>query len=164
MTRLHVKLALTAAAVSVLISNPGAAQSDPYTAQELPPAAKAPRVHITLGPELESADDNSAIIRWKSNKPGGADEHYGVVRYGTNPQELSHTARSHIRLNQRHSYTVFRVRLEGLAPRTTYYYVVNSMEATGRVDGVKSPVKQFTTSGPGERVAAHSPAPAPQVR
>jgi Purple acid Phosphatase, N-terminal domain len=122
--------------------------------------AREPR----FGPELESADDNSAIIRWRSNNPGGADEHYGVVHYGTNPKELSQTAKSHIRLNQKHSYTVFRVRVDGLAPRTTYYYTVDSMEANGSGDGVKGPVEQFTTSGPGERSAAHSPPPAPQPR
>jgi hypothetical protein len=44
--------------------------------------------------------------------------------------------------------------LDGLAPRTTYYYVVDSMEPGGRSDGVKSPVKKFTTAGSGERIAA----------
>lgn len=165
MKRLHVKLALTAAAAGVLISSPIAAHSDPYTAQELlPPVTKAPHVRIALGPELESADENSAIIRWRSNNPGGSDEHYGVVHYGTNPKELSQTAKSHIRLNQKHAYTVFRVLVEGLAPRTTYYYTVDSMEANGRADGVKSPVRQFTTSAPSGRIVAHSPSPATQVR
>jgi hypothetical protein len=147
MNRLHVKLATTAAAVGVLLSNSIAAQSSPYGPRELPPAAKAARVRITQGPELESADDNSAIISWRSNNPGGADEHYGVVHYGTSPKELKQTAKSHIRLNQSHSYTVFRVRVDGLAPRTRYYYTVDSMEANGKGDGVKSVVKQFTTSG-----------------
>jgi hypothetical protein len=104
-------------------------------------------VRIILGPELASADDSSAIVRWTSNNPGGTDEHYGVVHYGTSPGELNRTAKSHIRLNQAHSYTVFRVRLDGLAPRTTYYYTVDSMEANGRSDGVKSAVRRFTTSG-----------------
>src|SRR6267143_818768 len=92
MIRLHLKLATAAAAaaVSVLFSNSIAAPSDAYTAkQEPPPTAKSARVHITQGPELESADDNSAIIRWRSNNPGGSDEHYGVVHYGTSPRELS---------------------------------------------------------------------------
>jgi hypothetical protein len=39
------------------------------------------------------------------------------------------------------------VRVDGLAPRTTYYYTVDSMEANGKGDGVKSVVKRFTTSG-----------------
>jgi hypothetical protein len=37
------------------------------------------------------------------------------------------------------------VRLDDLKPRTTYYYTVDSMEATGKSDGVKSPVNHFTT-------------------
>jgi hypothetical protein len=158
MKRLHMKLTTTAAVVGLLLSNLIAAKS-PYTAEELPPAAKAARVHITHGPELESADDNSAIIRWRSNNPGGSDEHYG-----TNPRELNQTAKSHIRLNRTHSYTIFRVRLDGLAPRTKYYYTVDSMEANGKGDGVKSVIKQFTTSGPDERVAADHPQSAPRSR
>jgi hypothetical protein len=147
MNRLHAKLATTTAAVGVLLSNSLAAQSSSYSPQELPPAPKAARVRITQGPELELADDNSAIIRWRSNNPGGADEHYGVVHYGTSPKELKQTAKSHIRLNQNHSYTIFRVRVDGLAPRTTYYYTVDSMQANGKGDGVKSAIKEFTTSG-----------------
>jgi hypothetical protein len=77
--------------------------------------------------------------------PGGSPEHYGVVRYGTNPKELNLSAKNPIRLNPGHSYTVFRVRLDDLKTRTTYYYRVDSMEANGNGDGVKSPVNQFTT-------------------
>src|ERR1700736_171516 len=163
MKRLHVKLTTTAAVVGLLLSNSIAAKS-PYTAEELPSAAKAARVRITHGPELESADDNAAIIRWSSNNPGGSDEHYGVVHYGTNPRELSQTAKSHIRLNRTHSYTIFRVRSAGLAPRARYYYTVDSMEANGNGDGVRSVIKQFTTSGPGEQLAADHPQSTPRPR
>lgn len=114
-------------------------------AQLIPPAKKAARVQITQGPELESASENQAIVRWKSNNPGGSDEHFAVVRFGTNPKELSQMAKSPIRLNQNHSYTVFRVRMNDLKPQTTYYYAVDSMEANGTSDGVKSPVKHFST-------------------
>jgi Purple acid Phosphatase, N-terminal domain len=157
MNRRHKGLAMMAAAVSLLFSHSILAQmSLPRVPSELPPAAKAPRVHITQGPELESAVDSSAIISWTSNNPGGADEHYGVVHYGTNPRELSQTAKSHIRLNRQHSYTVFRVFVDGLAPRTTYYYTVDSMEPNGRSDGVKSAVRKFTTPGSGERISAQT--------
>jgi phosphodiesterase/alkaline phosphatase D-like protein len=69
------------------------------------------------------------------------------VYYGTDPKNLSQTAKSHIRLNPSHSYTVFRVRIEDLQPKTTYYYKVDSMDGktNGRSDGVISPVKKFTT-------------------
>jgi phosphodiesterase/alkaline phosphatase D-like protein len=157
MKRLQVTRPATAAAVAgLLISNSIAAQSTTYSAEELPLAAKVARVHITQGPELESADDNSAIIRWTSNNPGGTDEHYAVIHYGTNPRELTRTAKSHIRLNRNHAYTIFRVRVDGLTPRTTYYYTVDSMEANGKGDGVKSSVKQFTTSGPAAQVGTGS--------
>jgi len=35
--------------------------------------------------------------------------------------------------------------MDGLNPRTTYYYAVDSMEANGKADEVKSTVKHFTT-------------------
>lgn len=135
-----------AAAVSLLYPASIMGQMNPYkTTEILPPAPRAGHVQVTRGPELERADSSSAIIRWTSNNPGGTDEHFGVVTYGTNPKNLNQTAKSHIRLNQSHSYTDFRVRVEGLQPRTTYYYIVDSMAADGRRDGVKSPVKTFTT-------------------
>ena len=81
----------------------------PAGAQLIPPAKKAAHIQITEGPALESAHDTWAIIRWTSNNPGGSDEHFGVVHYGTTPSELKQTAKSHIRLNQGQSYTVFRV-------------------------------------------------------
>ena len=116
------------------------------TAAQIPPPAKqAKRVHITQGPALESATNNSVIITWKSNNPGGTDEHFGVVRYGLDPKNLSETAKSHIRLNRAHSYTVFRVRIDGLTPKTTYYYTVDSVNARSASDGVTSPVKTFVT-------------------
>jgi phosphodiesterase/alkaline phosphatase D-like protein len=112
-------------------------------AQILPPAKRAVRVHITQGPKLESVKDNEAIITWTSNNPGGSDEHFGLVHYGTDPEHLGETAKSHIRLNQNHPYTVFRVRVDGLKPQTTYYYTVDSMQATGQSDGVKSKLAHF---------------------
>ena len=51
---------------------------------------------------------------------GGDDDHYSVIRYGTDPNDLSQTAKNHIRLNQSHPETIFRVRVMGLQPATTY--------------------------------------------
>ena len=104
-------------------------------------------MRIVKGPELELARENTTIITWTSNNPGGSPEHLGVVHYGTDPKNLTQTAKSHIRLNQDHPYTVFRVRLDDLPPKTTFYYKVDSMDAraNGRSDGVISPVKKFTT-------------------
>jgi phosphodiesterase/alkaline phosphatase D-like protein len=137
MNRLLVILMVAVTCISVL-SLPTAAQTVPMTKRTI-------HARITKGPELESARDNSAIIRWTSNNPGGSDEHFGVVHYGTDPKNLSETAKSHIRLNQAHPYTVFRVRVEGLTPKTTYYYKVDSADARGKSDGVVSPIKIFKT-------------------
>jgi phosphodiesterase/alkaline phosphatase D-like protein len=110
-----------------------------------PPAKRAARVQITEGPELESVQDTQAIIRWTSNNPGGTDEHFAFARYGTDPNHLTQTAKSHIRLNRNHSYTIFRVRLLDLKPGTTYYYKVDSMQADGTLDGVNSTVYRLDT-------------------
>jgi len=138
MNRLLLKLAMMLLVSSVFYLTPGATQVSPTS-------AKAARVRITQGPELESARPNLVIIRWTSNNPGGSPEHFGVVHYGTDPKDLSQTAKSPIRLNPGHTYIDFRVRIDDLPPRTTYYYKVDSMEANGTSDGVTSPVKYFTT-------------------
>src|SRR6267142_4144913 len=58
------------------------------------PRKKAERVEITKGPELELAADHLTIIRWTTNNPGGSDVHYGIVHYGTDPKDLSQTAKN----------------------------------------------------------------------
>jgi len=131
-------LAITVLAGGLLLSNP-------ISAQFVRSAKKAAHVRILKGPELESATENLTVIRWTSVNPGGSPEHFGVVHYGTDAKNLSQTAKSHIRLNATHSYTVFRVRMDNLKPRTRYYYTVDSMEPNGKSDGVTSPVKAFTT-------------------
>jgi phosphodiesterase/alkaline phosphatase D-like protein len=117
----------------------------PVHAQLTRAAPKAARVQISEGPAVELVRNNWAIITWTSNNPGGSPEHFAVVRYGKSPTELSQTAKSHIRLNPGHSHTVFRVRVTGLEPHTTYYYSVDSEEPNGTSNGVKSPVKTFST-------------------
>jgi len=138
MNQLFLKVAMILMIGSLLYSSPVATQ-------ESPTAKKAATVQITQGPELERIDPDLAIIRWTSDNPGGSPQHYGVVHYGTDPKTLSQTAKNPIRLNPGHSYTVFRVLMEHLKPGTTYYYTVSSMESNGTSDGVKSPVKKFTT-------------------
>jgi hypothetical protein len=113
-------------------------------AQESPMTPKAARVQIMQGPEIALASWFTAI-RWTTNNPGGSPVHYGIVHYGTDPKDLSQTAKNPIRLNPYHSSTVFRVHLYNLKPRTTYYYTVDSVESTGKSDGVTSPVQSFTT-------------------
>jgi hypothetical protein len=113
-------------------------------AQESPTTPKAARLQIIQGPEIALASWFT-VIRWTTNNPGGSPVHYGIVHYGTDPKDLSQTAKNPIRLNPYHSETVFRVHLYNLKPRTTYYYTVDSVESNGKSDGVTSPIKTFTT-------------------
>src|SRR6266446_7109736 len=119
--------------------------SGSLSAQESPTTPKAAQVRIIQGPKIELAKQHLTIIRWTTNNPGGSPVHYGIVHYGTNPNDLSQTAKSPIRLNPDHSSTVFRVRIDNLKPRTNYYYTVDSMEANGRIDRIASAINNFTT-------------------
>jgi hypothetical protein len=129
--------ALLILAISVL--------SGSLLAQESSTTPKAARVRIIQGPMIELAREQLTIIRWTTNNPGGSPVHYGIVHYGTDPSGLTETAKSPIRLNPDHASTVFRVRIDGLRPRTTYYYAVDSIEANGKGDRVRSAVNHFTT-------------------
>ena len=114
-------------------------------AQESPITPRAARVQISQGPEIALASGYLTVIRWTVNNPGGLPVHYGVVHYGRDPKNLSQTAKNPIRLNPNHSSTVFRVNLYDLPPKTTYYYTVESMDSSGKSDGVTSSVQNFTT-------------------
>ena len=102
-------------------------------------------MQIIIGPAPESVGEKSAIVTWTSTTPRGPAEHFGVVQYGTDPKDLSQTAKSPLRLNMGHPKTIFRVRIDGLKPATTYYYTVDSARPDGTSDGVESPVNKFTT-------------------
>lgn len=155
MNRLLLNLVITGTVGSLLLSSSSLAQfHNPQNrtppSEILPPQRRAEHVEITKAPELESATPWMAIVRWTSTNPGGLDEHYGVVHYGTDHEDLSQTAKGHIRLNRAHPETLFRVRLQGLQPQTTYYYKVTSEDSAGNSDGVEGPVSHFTTPPPGE--------------
>jgi hypothetical protein len=114
-------------------------------AQVSPNTPEVPQVRIIEGPKIELAKEYLTIISWTTNNPGGSPVHFGVVHYGADPNRLIETAKSPIRVSPDHPSTVFRVRLDNLKPKTTYYYLVDSMQASGKSDGVKSSVKHFTT-------------------
>jgi hypothetical protein len=114
-------------------------------AQESPTTPRAKRVQIIEGPKVELAREQFTIVRWTTNNPGGSPVHYGVVHYGTDRKRLSETAESPIRLNPDHESTVFRVRLDDLRAGTTYYYRVDSVQASGESDGVTSALGHFST-------------------
>jgi Purple acid Phosphatase, N-terminal domain len=138
MNRMLLKLITIVVVGNLVYSTPVASQVSPTT-------KKAAKVQIIRGPEIERADPELAIIRWTSNNPGGSPVHYGVVRYGTDPTKLDKTAKNPIRLNPNNSQSIFRVRMNGLKPGTTYYYSVDSMDPNGTSDQLKSTVKKFTT-------------------
>jgi hypothetical protein len=146
--RVVAMLAIMAAVGCLSFSHPAVAQTIP------PPASRAAHVEILKGPALEMAYEGFAIVRWTTNNPGGMDVHFAIVHYGTNPDELNQTRKSPLRLNRGHKETVFRTRLDGLKPQTTYYYKVTSTDSAGDSDGVESAVNQFTTPAPGERIVA----------
>src|SRR6202043_4040930 len=114
-------------------------------AQESPITPRAEREQISGRPEGPLVGGYLTVIRWTVNNPGGLPVHYGLVHYGTDPKDLKQTAENPIRLNPTHSETVFRVNLYDLPPKTTYYYTVESMDSSGKSDGVTSEVKTFTT-------------------
>jgi phosphodiesterase/alkaline phosphatase D-like protein len=103
------------------------------------------RMQIIKGPELESATDNSAIIRWTTNTGSSLIEH-SVVHYGTDPKHLSRKAESVNRWNQNLPYMIHRVSIMNLMPRTKYYYKVESVRGDGTsLGGRADTINQFTT-------------------
>ena len=150
MNRLGGIWAATAVSSGLLFCSPAAAQNPP-------PAPRSEHVKIIKGPALEISHHDVAIVRWTSTNPGGDDDHYSVIHYGIDPNDLNQTAKDPIRLNRSHPETVFRVRMDGLKPQTTYYYKVTSMGGDGQSDGVESSVNHFTTAAPGQVTSAFSP-------
>jgi hypothetical protein len=101
--------------------------------------------HDSANPTIESVSDTLAFISWTTANPGGTILHYAIVRYGKDQNHLEFTAKSPTRINPSHSEMIFRVRVDGLQPGTTYYYKVSSEQATGISDPATSSVYQFTT-------------------
>jgi phosphodiesterase/alkaline phosphatase D-like protein len=108
---------------------------------------------VSAAPVVESITDTLAFISWTTHNPGGTILHYAIVRYGKDPNHLDLTAESPTRINPGHSEMVFRVRMDGLQPETTYYYKVCSKQANGVSDPATSAVNQFTTR-PTNRMSA----------
>jgi hypothetical protein len=152
MNKLFLKIVISAAAGSLLFSNP-------MVAQESPSTPRAAHVQITQGPETEIAKEFLTIIRWTTNNPGGSPVHYGIVRYGTDPKNLSQTAKSPLRLDPSHPSVVFRVRMVGLKAGTTYYYSVGAEGSDGSVDKMESTVKQFVIPVEPQQTGAQQPGP-----
>jgi cytochrome c peroxidase len=119
--------------------------SDNRRVQESSTRQEVGLLRIIVDPRIELTRENLTVIRWTIDSLGGSPVHYGIVHYGTHPNDLVETAESPVRLNPSHSYAVFRVRMDGLKPETTYYYKVDSREADGARDRIISPLNKFTT-------------------
>ena len=130
------------------------------TVSQQPPAGKkVASMRIIEGPALESATDNSAIVRWKTNTGSSLIEH-SVVHYGTDPKDLSKKAESLNRWNQNLPYMIHRVQLMKLTPRTTYYYTVESMRGDGTpLGGMSNTISQFTTDNTGRQQTGNASGP-----
>jgi hypothetical protein len=137
-----VRPVLLTVAITVVVNNLIAPHAT--AAQQRPVAHGFERRQIVRGPALESATHDTAIIRWTVNTGGGTAKHYGIVQYGTDPKKLDQTARSPNRW-KRSQPNVYRVRIDGLMPGTTYYFTVDAAQADGIGMGLKSRVSQFTT-------------------
>jgi phosphodiesterase/alkaline phosphatase D-like protein len=132
-------LFVTAVSVSILIFSVETAS------QQRPAGKKSARMQIIKGPALESATDNSAIIRWTTNTGSSLIEH-PVVHYGMDPKNLNRRAESPNRWNQNLHYMIHRVSVMNLTPRTTYYYTVESVRGDGMpLGGRSNTINQFTT-------------------
>ena len=110
-----------------------------------PAGLRSRPVQLIGRPVLESATLDSAVIRWTDTTGGGTRTHYGIVRYGLAPSHLDRTARSPNRARQNAATMTYRVRIDGLAPGTTYYYAVDAAQADGIALGLRGPVGTFTT-------------------
>jgi phosphodiesterase/alkaline phosphatase D-like protein len=112
----------------------------PALASQQPAAEK-----ITQGPVVEGVGDTWAVIAWTTNTGGST-----IVRYGTDPNNLSQTGQSSYSDNEKSSAQNHRVRLTNLTPGTTYYFIADSGQGEGTGTEAKSSVQQFTTKGAGQ--------------
>jgi Purple acid Phosphatase, N-terminal domain len=146
MTRLNgsrLTIAISVMAMGLLFVQPRLAcgRQDPNPSQ------------VNPSPMVEAISDTLAFISWTTRNPGGTILHYAIVHYGKDPNHLDLMAESPTRINPSHSEMVFRVRMDGLQPDTTYYYKVSSKQANGVSDPATSAVNQFTTR-PHNRMSA----------
>lgn len=101
---------------------------------------RAAGVQIVNEPRVESTGADWAVVEWTTNVASGS-----VVRYGTDPNNLSQMAESPYADNDRRSAQNHRVRLTNLRPNTTYFFIVDSGHAEGTGTDTRSKVSQFRT-------------------
>jgi len=106
---------------------------------------KAAAEKIVRGPVVEGVGDSWAVIAWTTNTGGST-----VVKYGTDPKNLSATAESPYADNDKTAHQIHRVKLNGLRPGTTYFYEAVSGHGEGSGTQATSGVERFTTKGAGQ--------------
>jgi phosphodiesterase/alkaline phosphatase D-like protein len=109
-------------------------------AQGAKPVTKAQAVKITDGPRVEGTGPTWAMIAWTTNTGGST-----VVRYGTDANNLSQTAKAAYADNEKTKAQNHRVHLKNLKPNTKYFFVADSGQGEGTGTEAKSPVGEFTT-------------------
>ena len=94
---------------------------------------------ITDGPVFEYLDNTSVEIAWTTNAQSST-----LVRYGTDPNDLRKTAEAPW------GQETHRVTITGLEPNATYYFVVESGQASDSGTMAKSNEGSFHTEYQGE--------------
>jgi len=105
-------------------------------------AEKAQAVKITDGPRIEGTGSTWAVIAWTTNTGGSS-----IIRYGTDANNLSQTAKSAYADNEKTKAQNHRVHLKNLKPNTKYFFQVDSGQGEGTGTEAKSSVAEFTTKG-----------------
>jgi putative alpha-1,2-mannosidase len=108
-------------------------------------AANSTAMRFVERPTLESATSTSATVRWETNNVPGTTVRYGVVHFGVDPRNVNQTAKSQNRWNRNLPSMIYRVYVDNLEPGLTYYYTVESTDATGVSEATSSELLQFTT-------------------
>lgn len=110
-------------------------------------ASQRARVHLTKGPVIEYIDKRTAIVAWSTNVRASS-----IVRYGTDPNNLSKTATAPW------GQETHRVEIKNLDPNTKYFFVVESSQAEGTGTLAKSNSAAFFTVAEGQQ-AMRNPQP-----
>jgi len=105
-------------------------------------APKAQAVKITDGSRVEGTGPTWAVIAWTTNTGGSS-----VIRYGTDANNLTQTAKSAYADNDKTKAQNHRVHLKNLKPSTKYFFQVDSGQGEGTGTEAKSGVAEFTTKG-----------------
>lgn len=112
-------------------------------------ANQAAALRITQGPQVEGVGDSWAVIAWTTNTGGSS-----VIRYGAEPGNLNQTAQAPYADNDRTQEQNHRVRIQGLTPGSTYYFMALSAQGEGTGTRAISQVGRFATQG-GRRQERH---------